>query len=74
MKVLLYNIENRSMIEDRSKPYKYIGKIIDNKKFGFGIKLWDNNAYLKGFFNDNTLNGFTYFKTSTEKIFMGNHF
>jgi hypothetical protein len=64
----------RSIIDQRNKPYKFRGRSVENKKVGFGIKVWDDNAYLKGYWDDNYLKGFAYFKNKDSNIFMGKIF
>ena len=71
MKVVYSYLEMRSIVDQRNKPYKFKGRCVDNKKAGFGIKVWEDNAYLKGYWNDNFLKGFAYFKNKDSKIFMG---
>ncbi len=61
----------RSIVNLRNKPYKFRGNCIDNIKTGFGVKVWEDNAYLKGYWHDNYLKGFAYFKNSDSRIFTG---
>jgi hypothetical protein len=68
---LYFNLEMRSIVDQCNKPYKFRGLTIDNKKIGFGIKVWEDNAYLKGYWYDNYLKGCVYFKDKESKIFMG---
>ena len=49
------NIYTTKIVEN--KQYKYIGKIIDNKKEGIGKVIYKNNIILLSLFENNKING-----------------
>ena len=55
----------------KDKKYKYLGKRDSNKnKIGFGIIIWDDKSKLKGYFQNNKINGYAKF-IDNDSLFSG---
>jgi hypothetical protein len=61
----------RTIIENKTGHYKYIGGRKGEKRHGYGKQTWDTGVKCEGYYQDNQLSGISRIFSPSGKIFAG---